>query len=176
ASLISRELITDSIELVGRGEALDALIVIVGCDKTIPAGAMSLLRLNIPGLAFYGGSIMPGHWRGRDLTIMEVFEAVGANAAGKISDDELRQIENFACPGAGACGGQYTANTMAMALEFLGLAPMGSGSIPAVDPGKPEVARRCGALVMDLLRAGVRPRDLVTRKSIENAITGVAAS
>src|SRR5579884_4054183 len=142
ASLISREVITDSIELVGRGEGLDALVVIVGCDKTIPAGAMSLLRLNLPGLALYGGSIMPGHWCGRDLTIMEVFEAVGAHAAGKIDDEELRQIERHACPGAGACGGQYTANTMAMALEFLGLAPMGSGSIPAVDPRKPEVARQ----------------------------------
>lgn len=176
ASLISREVITDSIELVARGEGLDALVVLVGCDKTIPAGAMSLLRLNLPGLALYGGSIMPGSWCGRDLTIMEVFEAVGAHAAGKIDDDELRQIENHACPGAGACGGQYTANTMAMALEFLGLAPMGSGSVPAVDPRKPAVARRCGALVMDLLRQGVRPRDIVTRASLENAMAGVAAS
>jgi dihydroxy-acid dehydratase len=176
ASLISREIITDSIELVGRGEALDALIVIVGCDKTIPAGAMALLRLNLPGLAFYGGSIMPGHWKNRDLTIMEVYEAIGARAAGKIDDDELNAIENFACPGAGACGGQYTANTMAMGLEFLGLAPMGSGSVPAVDPSKAEVARRCGLLVMDLLNKGVRPRDIVTRQSLENAITGVASS
>src|SRR5579883_2174407 len=175
-SLISREVITDSIELVGRGEGLDALVVLVGCDKTIPAGAMALLRLNLPGLALYGGSIMPGHWCGRDLTIMEVFEAVGAHAAGKIDDDELRQIENFACPGAGACGGQYTANTMAMALEFLGIAPMGSGSVPAVDPRKADVARRCGSLVMDLLRRGVRPREIVTRQSLENAMAGVAAS
>jgi dihydroxy-acid dehydratase len=176
ASLISREVITDSIELVGRGQGLDALVVLVGCDKTIPAGAMALLRLNIPGLALYGGSIMPGHWRGRDLTVMEVFEAIGANAAGKIDDNELLQIENFACPGAGACGGQFTANTMAMAIEFLGLAPMGTGSVPAVDPRKPEIAVKCGALVMDLLRAGVRPRDLITRASIDNAIAGVAAS
>ena len=176
ASLISREIITDSIELTARGEGLDALVVLVGCDKTIPAGAMSLLRLNLPGLALYGGSIMPGHWGGRDLTIMEVFEAVGAHAAGKIGDDELRQIENFACPGAGACGGQYTANTMAMALEFLGIAPMGSGSVPAVDPRKGDVAKRCGALAMDLLRQGICPRDIVTRTSLENAIAGVAAS
>jgi dihydroxy-acid dehydratase len=176
ASLISREVITDSLELVGRGEALDALVVIVGCDKTIPAGAMALLRLNLPGLALYGGSIMPGHWKNRDLTIMEIYEAIGARAAGKIDDDEFRAIENFACPGAGACGGQYTANTMAMALEFLGLAPMGTGSVPAVDPAKKDVAKRCGALVLDLLRSGVRPRDLVTRQSLENAIAGVAAS
>ncbi|MGH2457725.1 MAG: dihydroxy-acid dehydratase [Chloroflexota bacterium] len=176
ASLISREVIADSIELVSRGEGLDALVVLVGCDKTIPAGAMALLRLNLPGLALYGGSIMPGHYCGRDLTIMEVFEAVGAHAAGKIDDDELRQIENLACPGAGACGGQYTANTMAMALEFMGLAPLGSGSVPAVDPGKAEVAKRCGGLVMDLLRRGVRPRDVVTRGSLENALAGVAAS
>jgi dihydroxy-acid dehydratase len=176
ASLVSREVIADSIELTARGEALDALIVIVGCDKTIPAGAMALLRLNLPGLALYGGSIMPGHCFGRDLTIMEVFEAVGARAAGRISDDELRAIENTACPGAGACGGQYTANTMAMALEFMGLAPMGSGSVPAVDPRKNEVAQRCGHLVLDLLRGGVRPRDIVTRQSLENAIAGVAAS
>ncbi|HLG52247.1 MAG TPA: dihydroxy-acid dehydratase [Chloroflexota bacterium] len=175
-SLVSREVITDSIELAARGEGLDALVVLVGCDKTIPAGAMALLRLNLPGLALYGGSILPGHWRGRDLTIMEVFEAVGAHAAGKIDDEELRQIENHACPGAGACGGQYTANTMAMALEFLGLAPMGSGSVPAVDPRKPEVARACGRLVMQLLQEGVRPRDIVTRASLENAIAGVAAS
>ncbi len=176
ASLISREVIADSIELVGRGEALDALVVIVGCDKTIPAGAMALLRLNLPGLALYGGSIMPGHWKNRELTIMEVYEAIGARASGKIDDAELNNIENLACPGAGACGGQYTANTMAMGLEFLGLAPMGSGSVPAVDPAKHEVARRCGTIVMDLLRRGVRPRDLVTRQSIDNAITGVAAS
>ena len=176
ASLVSREVITDSIELVGRGQGLDALVVIVGCDKTIPAGAMALLRLNIPGLALDGGSIMPGHWHGRDLTIMEVFEAIGANAAGKIDDNELLQIENFACPGAGACGGQFTANTMAMALEFLGIAPMGTGSVPAVDPRKPEIAVRCGAMVMDLLRAGIRPRDLITQTSLKNAIAGIAAS
>ncbi len=176
ASLVSREIIADSIELVGRGEGLDALVVIVGCDKTIPAGAMALLRLNLPGLALYSGSIRPGHWKGRDLTIQEVFEAVGAHAAGKIDDAELQAIESFACPGAGACGGQFTANTMAMALEFLGLAPLGSGSVPAVDPRKPDVAKRCGAFVMDLLRRGVRPRDLVTRASLENAIAGVAAS
>lgn len=176
ASLISREVIADSIELVGRGEGLDGIVVLVGCDKTIPAGAMSLLRLNLPGLVLYGGSIMPGHCNGRDLTIMEVFEAVGAHAAGKIDDAELHQIENLACPGAGACGGQYTANTMAMALEFMGIAPMGSGSVPAVDPRKADVAKRCGALAMDLLRQGIRPRDIVTRRSLENAMAGVAAS
>ena len=176
ASLVSREVIADSIELVGRGEGLDAIVILVGCDKTIPAGAMALLRLNLPGLMLYGGSIMPGHLRGRDLTVMEVFEAVGAYSAGKIGDPELAEIENFACPGAGACGGQYTANTMAMALEFLGLAPMGSGSVPAVDHRKADVAVHCGKLVMDLLRQGVRPRDLVTRQSLENAIAGVAAS
>ena len=176
ASLVSRDLIADSIELAARGQGLDALVVLVGCDKTIPAGAMTLLRLNIPGLALYGGSIMPGHYKGRDLTIMEVFEAVGARAAGKIDDEDLHQIECLACPGAGACGGQYTANTMAMALEFLGLAPMGSGSVPAVDERKNEVAVDCGKLVMDLLRRGVRPRDIVTRQSLGNAIAGVAAS
>ncbi|HVB96166.1 MAG TPA: dihydroxy-acid dehydratase [Chloroflexota bacterium] len=176
ASLVSREVIADSIELVGRGQGLDAIVILVGCDKTIPAGAMALLRLNLPGLVLYGGSIMPGHLRGRDLTVMEVFEAVGAHSAGKIDDRELAEIENFACPGAGACGGQYTANTMAMAMEFLGIAPMGSGSVPAVDHRKADVAVRCGKLVMDLLRQGVRPRDLVTRQSLENAIAGVAAS
>jgi dihydroxy-acid dehydratase len=176
ASLVSRDLIADSIELAARGEGLDALVVLTGCDKTNPAGAMALLRLNLPGLALYGGSILPGHYCGRDLTIMEIYEAIGARAVGKIDDAELKAIENHACPGPGACGGQYTANTMAMVLEFMGLAPMGSGSVPAVDPRKPEVARRCGMLVMDLLRAGVRPRDLVTRASFENAIVSVAAS
>lgn len=176
ASLVSREVITDSIELVARGEGLDAIVMLVGCDKTIPAGAMALLRLNLPGLVLYGGSIMPGHLHGRDLTIMEVFEAVGAHAAGKINDAELREVENFACPGAGACGGQYTANTMAMAMEFIGLSPMGCNSIPAVDPRKADVAVRCGKLAMDLLRNNVRPRAIVTRASFENAIAGVAAS
>ncbi|HEX5416218.1 MAG TPA: dihydroxy-acid dehydratase [Chloroflexota bacterium] len=176
ASLVSRDLIADSIELAARGQGLDALVVLVGCDKTIPAGAMALLRLNLPGLALYGGSIMPGHHKGRDLTIMEVFEAVGANAAGKIDDEELHQIECLACPGAGACGGQYTANTMAMAIEFMGLAAMGSGSVPAVDERKSDVAAECGKLVMNLLENGIRPRDLVTRKALDNAIAGVAAS
>jgi dihydroxy-acid dehydratase len=176
ASLVSREVIADSIELVARGHMFDALVVIVGCDKTIPAGAMALLRLNRPGVVLYGGSIMPGKWKGRDLTIVEVFEAVGARAAGKISDDELKAIEDHACPGAGACGGQYTANTMAMAMEFIGLSPLGFNSVPAVDLRKDTVAVRTGELVMDVLRRDLRPRDIATRAAFANAIAGVVAS
>ncbi len=176
ASLVSRELIADSIELVGRGHMFDAVIALVGCDKTIPGAAMALIRLNVPGFALYGGSIAPGHFRGKDVTVGDVYEAIGAHAAGKISDTDLRELENVACPGAGACGGQFTANTMAMALEFLGLSPMGTASVPAIDPRKDEVARHCGQLIMDLLRRGVTPGDILTRQAFENAIAGVAAS
>ncbi|HLX56197.1 MAG TPA: dihydroxy-acid dehydratase [Ktedonobacteraceae bacterium] len=176
ASLVSREVIADSIELVSRGHMFDAVIALVGCDKTIPGAAMALIRLNVPGLILYGGSIAPGRFRGKDVTVGDVYEAVGANAAGKMSDADLRELENAACPGAGACGGQFTANTMAMALEFIGLSPMNTASVPAVDPRKDEVAKRCGQLIMDLLRRGVTPRDILTRQAFENAIAGVAAS
>jgi len=176
ASLVSREVIADSIELVGRGHMFDAVIALVGCDKTIPAAAMALIRLNVPGLILYGGSIAPGHFRGKDVSVGDVYEAIGAHAAGKMSDADLRELENVACPGAGACGGQFTANTMAMVLEFIGLSPMGTASVPAVDPRKDEVARNCGQLVMDILRRGVTPSDILTRQAFENAIAGVAAS
>src|SRR5213596_2520466 len=176
ASLVSREVIADSIELVGRGHMFDAVIALVGCDKTIPGAAMALIRLNVPGLILYGGSIAPGHFRGKDVTVGDVYEAIGANAAGKMSDSDLRELENVACPGAGACGGQFTANTMAMALEFIGLSPMGTASVPATDPRKSEVGVRSGQLIMDLLRRGVTPRDILTRQAFENAIAGVAAS
>src|SRR2546427_3043820 len=176
ASLMSREVIADSIELVCRGHMFDAVIALVGCDKTMPGAAMALIRLDVPGLILYGGSIAPGRFRGKDVTVGDVYEAIGANAAGKMSDVDLRELENAACPGAGACGGQFTANTMAMALEFIGLSPMGTTSVPAVDPRKDEVGVACGRLVMDLLRRGVRPRDILTRAAFENAIAGVAAS
>jgi dihydroxy-acid dehydratase len=176
ASLVSRDLIADSVELVARGYMFDALIALVGCDKTIPGAAMGLIRLNIPGMILYCGSIAPGNFHGRDVTIQDVFEAVGANAAGKMSDDDLREIENVACPGAGACGGQYTANTMAMVMEFIGLAVMGTGSVSAADPLKEKTAVEAGKYVVDLLRRGARPKDVLTRKSFENAIAGVAAT
>jgi dihydroxy-acid dehydratase len=176
ASLVSREVIADSIELVTRGNGFDGVVVLVGCDKTIPGGVMALARLNVPGLVLYGGSIAPGHWHGKDVTIQEVFEAVGANAAGTVSDADLCQLEADACPGAGACGGQFTANTMAIASEFLGIAALGSGSVPATDPTKADVARRAGERVMALVRAGLRPRDIITRASIENAIASVATT
>ncbi len=176
ASLVSRDLIADSIELVGRGYLFDAMIAIVGCDKTIPGAAMGLIRLDIPSLVLYGGSIAPGRFQGRDVTIQDVFEAVGANAAGRLSDEELLEVENAACPGTGACGGQYTANTMAMVLEFLGMSAMGTGSVSAVDPRKEQTAYECGQLVVELLRRGTRPSDLLTRRSFENAIAGVAAT
>ena len=175
-SLISREVIADSIELVTRGNLFDALVVLVGCDKTIPGAAMALARLDIPGLILYGGSIAPGRFANRDVTIQDVFEAVGAHAAGRMSDADLCEIEDKACPGAGACGGQFTANTMATACEFLGLAPMGSGDVPAVDDAKEAVAERAGALVMDVLKRGLRPSQIVTRDSLENAIAAVAAT
>jgi dihydroxy-acid dehydratase len=176
ASLVSREVIADSIELVARGNLFDALVVLVGCDKTIPGGAMALARLDIPGVLLYGGSIAPGRFEGHDVTIQDVFEAVGAHAAGRMTDAALRDLESHACPGAGACGGQFTANTMATACEFLGIASMGSGDVPAVDTGKSSVARAAGALVMDVLKRGVRPSHLITREALENAIAAVAAS
>ncbi len=176
ASLVSREVIADSIELVGRGHLFDGVVALVGCDKTIPGAAMALLRLGVPGLVLYGGSIAAGHHRGKDITVQHVFEAVGAFAAGKIDEGELLQIEDQACPGAGACGGQYTANTMALAMEFLGLSPAGYNAIPALDPRKDEATRTAGALAVELLRRGQRPRDVLTRASFENAIAGVAAT
>jgi dihydroxy-acid dehydratase len=176
SSLVSREVIADSIELVTRGNLFDAIVILVGCDKTIPGAAMALARLDIPGLLLYGGSIAPGRFQGRDVTIQDVFEAVGAHAAGRMSDAALCEVEDNACPGAGACGGQFTANTMATACEFLGLASMGSGDVPATDPGKPGVAEHAGRLVMDVLKRGIRPRQIVTRDSLENAIASVAAT
>jgi dihydroxy-acid dehydratase len=176
ASLVSREVIADSIELVARGNGFDGLVVLVGCDKTIPGGVMALARLDIPGVLLYGGSIAPGHWHEKSVTIQDVFEAVGAHAAGTITDDDLCRLENDACPGAGACGGQFTANTMAIASEFLGIAALGSGSVPATDPAKAAVARAAGERVMDLVRRGVRPRDIITRAALENAIAAVATT
>jgi dihydroxy-acid dehydratase len=176
ASLVSREVITDSIELVARGNLFDAIVVLVGCDKTIPAAAMAVARLDIPSLILYGGSIAPGRLDGRNLTIQDVFEAIGAHGSGKLSDAGLCEIEDRACPGAGACGGQFTANTMATATEFLGLAAFGSGDVPAGDPKKHDVARRSGALIMEVLRAGRRPSHIVTRDALENAIASVAGT
>ena len=176
ASLISREVITDSIELAVRGHSLDAAIILVGCDKTIPAAAMALARMDIPGVIFYGGTIMPGHCKGRDLSIQDVFEAVGSHAKGDMSDDELDEIERHACPGAGACGGQFTANTMAMAIAFLGLAPMGAGDPPATHDGKPAEAKRCGELVAKLAHEGTTARHFITETSLRNAATAVVAS
>jgi dihydroxy-acid dehydratase len=176
ASLVSRELIADSIELVGRGHMFDGMICLVGCDKTMPGAAMALIRLNIPSLVLYGGTIMPGTYRGKDVTILDVFEAVGAHAVGRLTDAELNEIESNACPGAGACGGQFTANTMAMVLEFIGLSAMGTASVPAVDPRKDEVGRNAGRLVMELIANQTRPRDFLTSEAFENAIAAVAAS
>jgi dihydroxy-acid dehydratase len=176
ASLVSREVIADSIELVGRGHWFDGVVALVGCDKTIPGAALALLRLNVPGLVLYGGSIAPGHIDGKDITIQHVFEAVGAFAAGKIDQKRLELVEDAACPGAGACGGQYTANTMALGLEFLGLSPVGYNTIPALDARKEEATREAGKLVMELLRKGQRPLDVVTRAAFDNAIAGVATT
>jgi dihydroxy-acid dehydratase len=176
ASLVSREIIADSIELVCRGHLFDGVVCLVGCDKTIPAACMALLRLNLPGLLLYGGSIMPGRFEGRDVTVQDVFEAIGAHAAGKMSLKALQTLEDAACPGAGACGGQFTANTMALASEFLGLAPVGYGSIPAVDKRKEPASVEAGKLMMKVLRDGVLPRQVVTRTSFENAIAGVAGT
>jgi dihydroxy-acid dehydratase len=175
-SLVSREVIADSIELVVRGHLFDAVVALSGCDKTIPGTVMALARLNLPGVMLYGGSIAPGRFRGRDVTIQDVFEAVGAHAAGTMSDEDLAGLEEAASPGAGACGGQFTANTMAMAFELLGVSPMGSGTVPAMDGAKAEVAREAGELVMDVLARGQRPRDVITRESLENAIAAIACS
>ena len=176
ASLVSREVIADSIELVCRGQLFDAVVCIVGCDKTIPAAAMALARLDLPGLVLYGGTIAAGNYRGKDVTIQDVYEAIGANSAGKMSDSDLQELENVACPGAGACGGQYTANTMSTVMEMLGLSPMGYNSVPAIDPHKDEIAFRAGQLAMDLLKRGAKVKDILTRDAIENAIASVAAS
>jgi dihydroxy-acid dehydratase len=176
ASLVSREVIADSVELVARGHLLDGLVTISGCDKTIPAMVMAMARLNLPAVTLYSGSILYGEYRGKRLTVQDVFEAIGARNAGRIDDRELHAIECAACPGDGACGGQFTANTMATAFEMLGVAPMGYNGVPAPDAHKAEVAYQTGRLVMDLLRKGVRPRDLITRKALENSIAGVMAT
>ena len=175
-SLTSREVIADSVELVGRGHMFDGIIALGACDKTLPGLSMALARLNVPSFLLYGGTIMPGYWRGKEVTVQTVYEAIGANAAGKMSDEDLKDLENHACPGAGACGGQFTANTMAMAMEFIGLSPLGSASPPAVDPRKDEVGRQAGELIMDMLRRNQRPLDILTREAFENAIAGVSAS
>ncbi len=176
ASLVSREVIADSIELAVAGHSLDAVVALSGCDKTIPATVMALARLDVPAVALYGGSILAGSVGGRDVTIQDVFEAVGAHAAGRLGDEGLLEVEQQACPGAGACGGQFTANTMSMALTFLGISPMGANEVPATDPRKAGAARDAGALVMKLLRDGITPRRILTRQALENAITAVAAS
>ncbi len=176
ASLVSREVIADSIELMGRGYLFDAMVVLVGCDKTIPAAAMALIRLDTPGVVLYGGSIQPGRFKGKDVTIQDVFEAVGANAAGRMTDADLKMLEDVACPGAGACGGQFTANTMATVMEFIGLSVMSTASVPATDPRKEAVGVRAGRVVMDMLNRDLRPSRILTRKSFENAIAGVAAT
>ena len=176
ASLVSRELIADSIELVASAHHFDALVTISGCDKTIPGTVMALARLDIPGLMLYGGSIRPGHYKGHDVTIQQVFEAVGEFAAGKITEEELHALEEAASPGAGACGGQFTANTMAMAFEALGISPAGSAMVPAEDGSKLAVARECGELVMEVLRAGRLPSEVISKEALENAIAAVATS
>ena len=173
-SLVSRELIADSIELVARGHLFDAVVALSGCDKTIPGCVMALARLDVPSLMLYGGSIAPGRFRGEDVTIQEVFEAVGRHAAGEMSDADLAELESVASPGAGACGGQFTANTMAMAFELLGVSPMGSSMVPAEEGKKGQVAEDCGRLVLDLLGDDVRPSSIITRDALENAIAGVA--
>jgi dihydroxy-acid dehydratase len=175
-SLVSREVVADSIELVGRGHYFDAVVALSGCDKTIPGTVMALARLDVPSLMFYGGSIPPGRFRGHDVTIQDVFEAVGAHASGAMSDAELAELEAAASPGAGACGGQFTANTMAMAFEMLGISPMVWSMVPAQDSAKPDVALKAGSLVLDVLRRGQRPSDLITRQSLENAIAVIACS
>ncbi len=176
ASLVSRETIADSIELVVRGHLLDGLVCLVGCDKTIPAAVMALARLDVPGLVLYNGSIAPGRFRGRDVTIQDVFEAVGAAAAGTMSNADVHELEGVACPGAGACGGQFTANTMATVLEFLGISPAGLNDVPATDPAKTEAAYEAGRIVMRLVRDDVRPSHIITRDALENAVAAVAAT
>jgi len=175
-SLVSREVVADSIELVARGHLFDAVVTLSGCDKTIPGTVMALARLNVPSLMLYGGSIAPGRWRGKDVTIQDVFEAVGTHAAGNMSEEDLSELEHAACPGAGACGGQFTANTMATAFEVMGISPMGSAMVPAMDPRKDEVCVEAGRLVMRLLEQDLKPSDVVTRGSLENAIAAVAAT
>jgi dihydroxy-acid dehydratase len=176
ASLVSREVIADSIELLVRGHMFDGIVALVACDKTIPGAAMALLRLNIPGVILYGGTILPGRYKDRDISIMEVFEAMGAHDAGRITDQELLEIENHACPGAGACGGQYTANTMATVMELIGLSPMGTAAVPQVDKRKDSVAYRCGQIILDAVRNQRRARDICTRAAFDNAIAGVAGT
>jgi dihydroxy-acid dehydratase len=176
ASLVSREVIADSIELFAMAHMLDGIVALSGCDKTLPGTVMALARLDVPSLMLYGGPIAPGRFEGRDVTIQDVFEAVGAHAAGKMTESDLRVLEDRACPGAGSCGGQYTANTMATAIAFMGMSPMGANEVPATDPRKREVARACGKAVMRLVQDDVRPRALITRESIENAIVSAAAT
>jgi dihydroxy-acid dehydratase len=175
-SLVSREVIADSIELVTRGNMFDALVVLVGCDKTIPGGIMAAARLNIPSLVLYGGSIAAGQFEGHSVTLQDVYEAIGSHARGKMSDAKLNELEKVACPGAGACGGQFTANTMALVSEFLGIAPMQLSSVPATNAAKHNAGHRAGELVMDLLRRDVTPSKIITKAAIENAIAGVAAT
>src|SRR2546423_3357015 len=176
ASLVSREVIADSVELVARGHLFDAVVALGACDKTIPGLAMALIRLDVPSLFLYGGTILPGRYRGRDVDILSVYEAVGATIAGSMTPAELKELEDVACPGAGACGGQYTANTMATVMEAIGLSPLGTASVPAVDPRKDEIGRRAGELVMDVLRQGLRPSPILTRRAFENAVAAVAAT
>ncbi len=176
ASLVSREVIADSVELVARGNLFDGLVTIAGCDKNMPGTVMALARLDIPSLMLYGGSIAPGHLDGKDLTVQDVFEAQGSYAAGKINDAQLEAVETHACPGAGACGGQFTANTMAMACEFLGISPMNLSGVPALAPEKTKAARAAGAMVIELAKKNLRPSQIITRASLENAIASVAAS
>ena len=175
-SLISREVIADSIELVARGNLFDGIVILVGCDKTIPGGAMALVRLDIPGLVLYGGSIAPGQWGGKDVTIQDVFEAVGTHAAGKMTDEQLCALEDVACPGPGACGGQFTANTMSTVCELLGLSPMAANGVPAMVAEKSDVAKQAGSLVLELVQKDVRPRQIVTKYALENAIAAVATT
>lgn len=176
ASLVSREVIADSIETVTRGHLFDGLVCLVGCDKTIPGAAMALLRMDLPGLVLYNGTIYPGTYKGKNADIVTIFEAVGAYRAGKITLEELYEIESVSCPGPGACGGQYTANTMSMVMEFIGLSPAGLNGIPAEDPAKDQAARRCGEIAMDLVTRDVRPSSIVSRRSLENGIAAVAAT
>ena len=175
-SLVSREVIADSIELVARGNLFDGIVILVGCDKTIPGGVMALVRLNIPGLVLYGGSIAPGQYEGHDVTIQDVFEAVGSHAAGKMTDAQLCALEDVACPGPGACGGQFTANTMSTVCELLGVSPMAANGVPAMVAEKAEVSKRAGELVLDLVKRDLRPRQIVTKDAIENAIAAVAST
>ncbi len=176
ASLVSREVIADSIELFALAHLLDGIVALSGCDKTLPGTVMALARLDVPSLMLYGGPIAPGRFEGRDVTIQDVFEAVGAHGAGRMSEQSLKMLEDRACPGAGSCGGQYTANTMATAIAFLGMSPMGANEVPATDPRKADVARSCGKVIMRLVEQDIRPRTLITRESIENAVTTAAAT